>query len=338
MDWRRAVCTAFITAVAFGAGGAAFAQQPSARPITVVAPFVSGTTDELVVRIVLGPVGQQLGQHFNVENRTGDDGAIGIMSVVKAAPDGQTLLLSTSAMSTAVILHKSLPYDALRDLEPVALFGGEPAMLVGAPNRGYANIADLVAAAKAKPGALKFASVGIGSASYLAGERFRLATGLNVQHVAFSEPSQALAALDAGRVDFYFIPVLPALPLISEGRVVPLAVTTPHRLQSLAGLPTLDEFGLFDRTLSAMVRALGAGKYTARHRRQTQHRDREGARPAGHPWPIVAHRLRASPHDSGPICGVRLGRHGVDEEACQRRSNRPAELTGAGPARCSSQI
>ena len=228
---------------AWHAGGTALAQQPSARPITVVAPFVSGTTDELVARIVLGPVGQQLGQHFNVENRTGDDGTVGIMSVVKAAPDGQTLLLSTSAMSTAVILHKSLPYDALRDLEPVALFGGEPAMLLGAPNKGYANLADLVAAAKAKPGALKFASVGIGSASYLAGERFRLAAGLNVQHVAFSDPSQALAALNAGRVDFYFIPVLPALPLISEGRAVPLAVTTPHRLQSLAGLPTLDELG-----------------------------------------------------------------------------------------------
>ena len=243
MDRLRALCAAFIAAVALGAGGTALAQQPSARPITVVAPFVSGTTDELVARIVLGPVGQQLGQHFNVENRTGDDGTVGIMSVVKAAPDGQTLLLSTSAMSTAVILHKSLPYDALRDLEPVALFGGEPAMLLGAPNKGYANLADLVAAAKAKPGALKFASVGIGSASYLAGERFRLAAGLNVQHVAFSDPSQALAALNAGHVDFYFIPVLPALPLISEGRAVPLAVTTPHRLQSLAGLPTLDESG-----------------------------------------------------------------------------------------------
>ena len=213
------------------------------RPITVVTPFVSGTTDELVARVVLGPVGQLFGQPFNLENRTGGDGDVGITSVVNAPPDGQTLLLSTSAMSTAVILHKALPYDTLRDLKPVALFGGEPAMLVGAPNKGYATIADLVAAAKAKPGELKFASVGIGSASYLAGERFRVAAGLNVQHVAYPGPGEALADLNAGRVDFYFIPVLPALPLISEGRAVPLAVTTPHRLQSLSGLPTLDELG-----------------------------------------------------------------------------------------------
>ena len=163
--------------------------------------------------------------------------------MVKAAADGQTLLLSTSAMSAAVILHKSLPYDALHDLEPIAMFGGEPAMLVGAPNKGYATIADLVAAAKAKPGELKFASVGIGSASYLAGERFRLAASLDVQHVAYPGPGQALADLNAGRVDFYFIPVLPALPLISEGRAVPLAVSTPHRLQSLSGLQTLAEAG-----------------------------------------------------------------------------------------------
>jgi tripartite-type tricarboxylate transporter receptor subunit TctC len=243
MDPLRALCAGIGIVVATAVGTAAVAQQWPTRPITVVSPFVSGTTDELVARTVLGPVGQEVGQTFVLESRPGDDGTVGVESVVKASPDGQTLLLSTSAMSTAVIMHKSLPYDALHDLEPIAMFGGEPSMLVGAPGKGYTNVADLVAAAKAKPGELKFASVGVGSASHIAGERFRQAAGLNVQHVPYPGPGQALADLTAGRVDFYFIPVIPALPLITEGRVVPLAVSTPRRLQSLSGLQTLAEAG-----------------------------------------------------------------------------------------------
>ena len=243
MDLLRTVCAGLIAVAALARGDMALAQAWPTRPVSVIVPFVSGTTDEFVARIVLGPIGQQLGQPFNFENRTGGDGTAGVAAVAKANPDGQTLLLSTSAMITSVILHKTLPYDVQRDLEPVAMFGGEPTMLVAAPNKGYAAIADLVAAAKAKPGEFKFASVGIGSPSYLAGERFRLAAGLDVKHVAYPGPGQALADLNAGRVDFYFIPVLPALPLISEGRAVPLAVSTPHRLQSLRGLPTLDEAG-----------------------------------------------------------------------------------------------
>jgi tripartite-type tricarboxylate transporter receptor subunit TctC len=243
MNPLRALCAGIGIVVATAIGSAAVAQQWPTRPITVVSPFVSGTTDELVARTVLGPVGQQVGQPFLLESRPGGNGTVGVASVVKANPDGQTLLLSTSAMSTAVILHKSLPYDTLRDLEPIAMFGGEPSMLVAAPGKGYTNVADLVAAAKAKPGELKFASVGIGSASHIAGERFRLAAGLNVQHVPYPGPGDALADLTAGRVDFYFIPVIPALPLITEGRVVALAVSTPHRLQSLSGLQTLTEAG-----------------------------------------------------------------------------------------------
>lgn len=242
MDTLRGRC-GLIVAIVTAVGTAALAPSWPAGPIIVVSPFIAGTTDEIVARIVLDPIGQGFGQPFNVENRTGGDGTLGVESVVKAEPNGQMLLLSSSAMSAAVILHKTLPYDMLRDLEPVAMFGGEPTMLIGAPNKGYANVADLVATAKAKPGELKFASVGVGSASHLAGERFRLLAGLNVQHVVYPGPAEALADLTAGHVDFYFIPVLPALPLIGEGRAVPLAVSTPHRLQSLRGLSTLNEAG-----------------------------------------------------------------------------------------------
>jgi tripartite-type tricarboxylate transporter receptor subunit TctC len=241
---KRAVYGAFFAVVAIAMGTKAQGQRdwPN-RPISVVSPFAVGTTYDIVAHTVLDPVGAQIGQSFVLESRPGGGGTTGVASVVGAAPDGYTLLLSSSAMSVAVILHKSLPYDEVRDLEPVAMFGGEPSMLVGAPGKGINSVAGLVAAAKANPGQVRFASVGIGSASYIAGERFSLMAGLNVQHVPYLGPAEALADLTAGRIDFYFIPVTPAIPLIDEGKVVPLAVSTPNRLQSLSGLPTLAESG-----------------------------------------------------------------------------------------------
>ena len=127
-----------LSAVLIGAvtiATAALGQHWPTRPITVVSPFVAGTTDDLVAQVVLGPVGQQIGQPFVLENRPGGDGTAGVASVVNANPDGNTLLLSSSAMSAAVILHKVLPYDPLHDLAPIAMFGGEPSMLVAAPGR-----------------------------------------------------------------------------------------------------------------------------------------------------------------------------------------------------------
>jgi tripartite-type tricarboxylate transporter receptor subunit TctC len=245
MQPLRSLCIAAGIAggLAVPGGAAAIAQVWPTRPIVVVSPFYPGTTYDLVAHLVLDQVTLQIGQPFELENRPGGDGSVGVTSVVKAAPDGYTLLLSTSAISAAVILHKLLPYDAVRDLEPVALFGGQPSMLVATPGKGYSTVADLVAAAKASPGKLKFASVGIGSASHLAGERFRLVAGLDVQHVAYPGPTEAFNDLFAGRVDFYFVPIPPALPLAARGKVVPLAVSTTARWPQLPDLPTLGEMG-----------------------------------------------------------------------------------------------
>jgi tripartite-type tricarboxylate transporter receptor subunit TctC len=219
------------------------ADEWPSHSISVVSPFATGTTSDTVAQTVLGPAGAQLGKPFVLENHPGRGGTAAVASVVKAAPDGYTLLLATSAMTAAVILHKSLPYDAARDLTPVAMFAIEPSMLMAAPGKGYNSVADLVAAAKASPGAIKFGSVGVGSASYIAGERFRQLAGLAVGHVAYSGAAEAIADLAAGRIDFYFVPVTPALPLIVQGKGIALAVSTPDRLQSLPGLPTLNESG-----------------------------------------------------------------------------------------------
>lgn len=243
MKQRRIVLLviATLTAVSWARGGAA--QDWPARSVLVVSPFAAGSANDTVARVVLDQVSQQTGQPFVVENRPGGGGVVGVASVVRAEPDGYTLLLSSASMSSAVILHKSLPYDELNDLEPVAMLSTQPSVLVAAPGKGFRSVADLVAAAKARPGALNFASAGIGSASHIAGERFRLAAGLNVQHIPYRGPVEALADLMTGRIDFYFLPIAPALSLIKQGKVVALAVSTRQRKQLLPDVPTIAEAG-----------------------------------------------------------------------------------------------
>src|SRR5579862_4377321 len=321
MDPLRVLCAAFVGVVAIAAGPAALAQQWPTRPITVVSPFVAGTTNDLVARLVLDQVGRQVGQPLTLENRPGGRGTVGVASVAKASPDGETLLLSTSAMGTAVIMHKSLPYDTLHDLAPIAMFGGEPSMLIGAPGKGYATLADLVAAAKAKPGELKFASVGIGSASYIAGERFRLAAGLNVQHVAYPGAGQALADLTAGRVDFYIIPITPALPLISEGRAVPLAVSTPNRLQSLRGLQTLAEAGYPIGTYLDWC-GLSAPANTPRNIID----ELNGAVGKALGLPVVRTQLLRMGYEPTPMSPEQYGKFFADEVAAMRKLANDAQI------------
>jgi len=216
------------------------------RPVLTISPFTAGSANDVVARLVLDQVGQQVGQALVVENRSGGGGIVGVASVVRAEPDGYTLLLSSASMSSAVVLHSALPYDALRDLVPIAMMGVQPSVLVAAPGKGFKTVAELVGAAKAKPGQLNFASAGIGSASHIAGERFRLAAGLQVQHIPYRGPVEALTDLMTGRVDFYFLPIAAALPLIKQGKVVALAVSTPARTQSLPYVPTIAEAGYPD--------------------------------------------------------------------------------------------
>jgi tripartite-type tricarboxylate transporter receptor subunit TctC len=247
MPFRALLCAA-IAGAAVIAGGPALAADWPNHPMLVVSPFAAGSANDIVARIVFDQVGQILGEPFVLENRPGGGGIVGVASVVRADPDGYTFILSSASMSSAVILHHTLPYDAQRDLEPIAMLGAQPSVLVAAPQKGFKTVADLVAAAKAKPGALNFASAGIGSASHIAGERFRLAAVIDVQHIPYKGPVEALSDVMTGRVDFYFLPLAPALPLITQGKVVALAVSTPKRAASLADVPTITEAGYPDAT------------------------------------------------------------------------------------------
>ena len=216
------------------------------RPITTVSTVSAGNAGDTIARIVLDQVSKQIGQGFVLENRPGGGGTIGTASVARAEPDGHTLLLLTSSQGSYVVLHKTLPYDPFRDFAPVALFGVQPSVLVAAPSKGWKSAADLVAAARAKPGALNFASAGLGSASHWAAERFRLATGINVQHIPFRGPVEAFTEVMTGRVDFYYLPIAPALPNIREGKIVALAVSTPQRAPALPDVQTVAEAGYPD--------------------------------------------------------------------------------------------
>ncbi len=238
----RALSAAFAGLAALAFVAPAVAQQYPTRPILVVSPYTAGSATDVIGRVVLDQVGREIGQPFIFEARPGAGGTVGVASVVHADPDGYTLLLSSSSMSSAVIMHASLPYDPLRDLTPVAMLGAQPNVLVVAPDKGFKSVADLVAAGKAKPGALNFGSAGIGSASHIAGERFRLAAGFDAQHIPFKGP-EALNELMAGRIDFYFIPLAPAVGVVTQGKVIPLAVSTAKRAPLLPDVPTIAEAG-----------------------------------------------------------------------------------------------
>ena len=242
-----AISALLLSLIATAAGAPAItpamAQDWPTRPVLVVSPYSPGNATDIVGRIVLDQVSQQLGQPFVIENRPGAGGVVGVASATRADPDGYTLLLSSSSMASAVILHSSLPYDPVRDLMAVAMFGAQPSVLITSPAKGYKSVAELVAAAKAKPGDLNFASAGVGAASHIAGEKFRLAAGLNVQHVPYRGPNEAFTDVLGGRIDYYFLPIAPAIPMITQGKVTALAVSTPKRVALLPDVPSIVEAG-----------------------------------------------------------------------------------------------
>jgi tripartite-type tricarboxylate transporter receptor subunit TctC len=239
----RTSCYALVGAAALAGIPAANAQEWPTRSIQTISAVSAGNAGDIVARIVLDQVSKQIGQPFVLENRPGAGGTLGTAAVAKADPDGHTVLLLTSSQASYVVMHKNLPYDPIRDFAPVAMFGVQPSVLVAAPSKGWKTVADLIAAAKARPGTLNYASAGLGSASHWPAERLKLAAGLNVQHIPFRGPVEAFTEVMTGRVDFYYLPIVPALPNIRENKVVALAVSTPQRAPSLPEVPSVVEAG-----------------------------------------------------------------------------------------------
>jgi tripartite-type tricarboxylate transporter receptor subunit TctC len=216
------------------------------KPVRVVVPFAAGSSTDIVPRIVFEQLSRQIVQPVVVENRAGAGATIGALAVAKADADGHTVLASGSAHTIAPALHPRLGYDAAGDFAPVAALGVSPAVLVVSPTSRFKTAGDIVAAARAKPGSLTFSSVGIGSATHMSAERFRLSAGIEALHVPFKGGSEAMSEVIAGRLDFFFGPTALVAPHIRDGRLLALAVNGAARTAALPDVPTLRELGFAD--------------------------------------------------------------------------------------------
>jgi tripartite-type tricarboxylate transporter receptor subunit TctC len=218
------------------------AQEWPSRTVTVVVPLGAGTASDVAARVVMDQVAKQVGQSFVIENRPGAGGTTGSNAVAKAAPDGTTILVY-GAMAGSAALYSKLPYDPLGDFLPVIAFGQQPLAVVVSPARGWKTLGDLIAAAKARPGALNYGTAGIGSASHFGAERLRVSAGFEAQPIAF-RGMEALTEIIAGRVDFSVQPFQNTLAMIRDGKLAALAVSAAKRVVALPDVPTTVEAGL----------------------------------------------------------------------------------------------
>ena len=234
----RAVLGAFLLIAPLTA---APAQEWPSRNVTVVVPVPAGVASDIIARVVFDQVGRQVGHTFVVENRPGAGGSIGGNTVAKATPDGHTILVWGS-IAAANALYTKLPYDTLKDFTPVAALGQTPLVVVTSVGR-FKSLGDLVSTAKANPGKLNYATVGVGSAAHFGAEQLAVSAGFSAQHVPF-KGGEWLTEVVAGRLDFAVAPVTSAIGLIRDGKLVPLAISSSTRSASLPDVPTMVEAGL----------------------------------------------------------------------------------------------
>lgn len=208
-----------------GMQGAAVAQAWPSKPVRVIVPVTAGSALDITARVIAERLSAQLGQTFVVENRTGAGGTIGAAFVAKSDPDGYTILIHSTAVTIFPATFANLPFDTARDFAAVTPAVSVPLVLVVSPSR-HKSLKDLVGAAKAKPGSINYATVGAGAAAHMTAERLRLAAGFEAQQIPFRGAPEAQTEVLAGRVDFFFSPVLVAQPLIEAGQLSALAVSS----------------------------------------------------------------------------------------------------------------
>ncbi|CAM3945854.1 tripartite tricarboxylate transporter substrate binding protein [Bordetella muralis] len=219
------------------------ADYPS-RPIRVIVPFAAGSTVDIIARVISDKMSENLGQPFVIENRGGASGTIGQQAVATAAPDGYTLLLHSSSHTVSPSTFAKLPFDTKTDFAGITPLASLPNVLVVSPEKGYKTVANLLAAARANPGKLNFASAGQGSATHLNAEKFKDAANIDAVNIPFKGSSEAVSEVLAGRVDYYFSPIAPVIGQIKEGRLQPLAVGSAERAAVLPDVPTVVEAGV----------------------------------------------------------------------------------------------
>src|SRR5712691_8909520 len=212
---------------------AAHAENWPSRLIKATIPFGAGSAADVVPRLVFDRLAAELGQTIVIENRVGAGGTLGTAAVAKADPDGYSIVAHSSALTIAPSIFPNLTYDATKNLASVLLIGFSANVMIVPNARPWETVQDLIADAKAKPGSISFGSVGIGSAVHISSEKFRLAAGVEATHVPYRGGAEVITDILGGRIDFYFCPLANALPLIREGQVRALVVSTPNRVADL---------------------------------------------------------------------------------------------------------
>ena len=222
----------------------ALAQDYPNKNIKIVVPFTAGSATDIMARIVGEKLSASMGQPVIVENRPGAGGTLGASQVAKSEPDGYTLLVVSAGHVVNPVLYPGLTYDTLGDFAGVTPLAALPNALVVGAGSPIKTVAELIAAAKAKPGQLNYASAGVGSATHVNAEKFRSVAGLQVTHIPFKGTPETIVETSAGRVDFMFTPVLSSVPSIRDNRMRALAVSTAKRSSALPDVPTVAEAGL----------------------------------------------------------------------------------------------
>ena len=236
---RRSV----LAAVAVLTVTAAQAQTFPDKPIHIIVPFTAGSATDVVARTLAQAMSKNLGQPVVVENKTGAGGTIGAAQVAKSAPDGYTLLANSSAHTVNPSIYPNLSYDTAKDLIAVSLLAQQPNIMVASPSKGWKTAVDYAKAAKANPGKLTYASAGVGSGTHMNAEKFKFSAGIDILHVPYRGTPEALADTMNGRTDIFFAPVIAALPMVRDGRVVALAAGSEKRSSVLPDVPTTEEQG-----------------------------------------------------------------------------------------------
>jgi tripartite-type tricarboxylate transporter receptor subunit TctC len=237
----RSLLALLLAAASVGALAQVQPAQSAQAPLRLIVPFTPGTGIDLIARTVGPRLAERLGRPVAVDNRAGASGNIGTEAVVRAAPNGQTLLVSVNTLVMNRSLYPKLPFDPVRDLMPVSLTSWGQLLLVTPPTSGYKTAADLVAAARAKPGRVNYASPGVGTPHHLSMELFKSTAGVFMTHIPYRGTGPALTDLLGGQVDAMFLPIHVALPHVRSGRLVALGLGSEKRHALLPQVPTLAE-------------------------------------------------------------------------------------------------
>lgn len=242
---RRVLALAIATALTAAVPGALAQNAWPTKPVTIVVPFSAGGSTDVVGRLLAKELGKAWGQTVLVENRAGAGGNIGASLVAKAQPDGHTMLLASGSIFTVnPHLYAQLPFHPEKDFAPITNVASGPMVVLVHPSSKATKLADLLAEAKAKPGSLNFGSAGPGSQVHMAAEKFANAAGIAVQHVPYKGEAPALTDLMAGQTHFMVGNIGAATPIVADGRLRALAVTSKERSKLMPNVPTVVESGL----------------------------------------------------------------------------------------------